>query len=388
MPSPDTLRILADLVGFDTTSRNSNLELIDYVERWLAQHGVAARRVPDETGRKANLIATIGPADKPGYVLSGHTDVVPVDGQNWSTDPFKLTQKGDRLYGRGTCDMKSFSAVALAKVPEMVKRPLARPIHLALSYDEEVGCLGVRGIIAELNRWAVKPAACIVGEPTGMEVVIAHKGKRSVRAEVRGLAAHSSLAPLAVNAVEYAARLVAYISDMGRRLAETGARDPLYDVAWSTAHVGLIHGGVQLNIVPEACSFDFEFRTLPADDPEALVEEAIAYARRELEPAMKRVHPEAGFEFSLLSEFPGLDTPADDPVVAFAKQLAGKNAHQKVAYGTEAGLFSRDAGIPTIVCGPAVIDQAHKPDEFVELSQLDRCEAFIDHLIEAACRPA
>lgn len=387
MPSPETLRLLADLVGFDTTSRNSNLALIDYVERYLAEHGVASTRVPDETGRKANLIATIGPADVPGYVLSGHTDVVPVDGQDWSTDPFKLTRKGDRLYGRGTCDMKSFSAVALAKVPEMVKRPLARPLHLALSYDEEVGCLGVRGLIAEMNRWKVKPAACIVGEPSGMEVVIAHKGKRSVRCDVRGLAAHSSLAPLAVNAVEYAARLVTYISDVGRRLAERGPRDALYDVAWSTAHVGLIQGGVQLNIVPEDCWFEFEFRTLPEDDPEALVEEVAAYARRELEPAMKRIHPEAGFEFGLRSEFPGLDTPAEAPVVAFAKQLAGKNAHQKVAYGTEAGLFSTQAGIPTVVCGPAVIDQAHKPDEFVELAQLDRCEAFLDRLIDAACRP-
>jgi acetylornithine deacetylase len=388
MAKPETLQILADLVGFDTTSRNSNLALIDYVERYLAKHGVSSKRVPDETGLKANLIATIGPADVPGYVLSGHTDVVPVDGQDWSTDPFKLTRKGDRLYGRGTCDMKSFSAVALAFVPEMAKRPLARPIHLALSYDEEVGCLGVRGIVAEMNRWKVKPAACIVGEPSGMEVVIAHKGKRSMRCDVRGLAAHSSLAPLAVNAVEYAARLVTHISDIGRRLAEKGPRDPLYDVAWSTAHVGPIQGGVQLNIVPEDCWFEFEFRTLPEDDAEALVAEVEAWARRELEPAMKAIHPAAGFEFSLRSEFPGLDTPADEGVVAFAKQLAGKNAHRKVAFGTEAGLFSRQAGIPTVVCGPAVIDQAHKPDEFVELAQLERCEAFIARLIEAACRPA
>jgi acetylornithine deacetylase len=205
---------------------------------------------------------------------------------------------------------------------------------------------------------------------------------------VRGLAAHSSLAPLAVNAVEYAARLVTHISDIGRRLAASGARDALFDVAWSTAHVGLIHGGVQLNIVPEHCWFEFEFRTLPQDDPEALIEEVAAWARRELEPAMKKLHPEAGFEFSLRSEFPGLDTPAEAPVVAFAKQLAGKNAHQKVAYGTEAGLFSTQAGIPTVVCGPALIDQAHKPDEFVEIAQLDRCEAFLGRLIDAACRAA
>jgi acetylornithine deacetylase len=274
-----TIEVLEALVGFDTTSRNSNIPLVEWVEAYLDRLGVAHERVPDKTGGKANVWATIGPADVPGIILSGHTDVVPVDGQSWLSDPFRLTERNGRLYGRGATDMKGFDACCLAAVPDMVAAPLTRPIHLALSYDEEVGCIGVRGMIERLERAKVKPAACFVGEPTEMRVVIGHKGKRSFRVTMHGKTCHSSLAPRGVNAVEYAARLIVKIRDISDRLARSGAHDPLYDVPYTTAHTGVVHGGIALNIVPDACTFEFEFRPLATDDLGSLVDEVMAHAR-------------------------------------------------------------------------------------------------------------
>jgi len=375
-----TIEVLEALVGFDTTSRKSNLALVEWVEAYLDRLGVAHERVPDKTGSKANVWATIGPSGVPGTILSGHTDVVPVEGQSWSNDPFRLTERDGRLYGRGATDMKGFDACCLAAVPDMVAAPLARPIHLALSYDEEVGCIGVRGMIARLERAEVKPAACFVGEPTEMGVVIGHKGKRSFRVTVHGKTCHSSLAPHGVNAVEYAARLIVKIRDISDRLAHSGARDPLYDVPHTTAHTGVVHGGTALNIVPDACISEFEFRPLAADDLESLVDEVMAHARERLEPEMRAVDPTARIVFEEISEFPGLETPASREVVGLAKRLAGRNEHGKVAYGTEAGLFAL-AGIPTVVIGPGSIDQAHKADEYIAVSQLEACSAFLDRLI-------
>ena len=375
-----TIEVLEALVGFDTTSRNSNLALVEWVEVYLNRFGVAHERVPDKTGGKANVWATIGPSGVPGTILSGHTDVVPVEGQSWSNDPFRLTERNGRLYGRGATDMKGFDACCLAAVPDMVAAPLTRPIHLALSYDEEVGCIGVRGMIARLERAKVKPAACFVGEPTEMRVVIGHKGKRSFRVTVHGKTCHSSLAPHGVNAVEYAARLIVKIRDISDRLARSGARDPLYDVPYTTAHTGVVHGGTALNIVPDACISEFEFRPLAADDLESLVDEVMAHARERLEPEMRAVDPAARIVFEEISEFPGLETPASRDVVGLAKRLAGRNEHGKVAYGTEAGLFAL-AGIPTVVIGPGSIDQAHKADEYIAVSQLEACSAFLDRLI-------
>src|SRR5499427_4418957 len=371
-----TIEVLEALVGFDTTSRKSNLALVEWVEAYLDRLGVAHERVPDKTGSKANVWATIGPSGVPGTILSGHTDVVPVEGQSWSNDPFRLTERDGRLYGRGATDMKGFDACCLAAVPDMVAAPLARPIHLALSYDEEVGCIGVRGMIARLERAEVKPAACFVGEPTEMGVVIGHKGKRSFRVTVHGKTCHSSLAPHGVNAVEYAARLIVKIRDMAERFAREGARDPLYDVPFTTGHTGIVNGGTALNIVPDACWFEFEFRTIAADDAGALVDEVVAYART-LEPEMKAIAPQAGITFEEKSEFPGLETPATAELVGLTKQLAGSADHAKVAYGTEAGLFAA-AGIPSVVIGPGSIDQAHKADEFVAVDELERCGAFLD----------
>lgn len=379
------IAILSKLVAFDTTSANSNLPLIDWVESHLRPLGFTLERIPDATGRKANLWATIGPRDVPGYILSGHTDVVPTEGQAWTGDPYVLRQADGRLYGRGACDMKGFLAVCLAKAEEMRAQALARPIHLAFSYDEEVGCVGARGIVEMLERSPVRPEACFVGEPTGMGVMVGHKGKRSVRVRVRGLTCHSSLAPQGVNAVEAGARLVAEISRIAAALAAEGGRDPLYDIPHSTGHVGVLRGGTALNIVPDECEILFEFRVIGGDDPDELVGQVMRYAREVLEPGMKAVDPGAGIDFDVYAGFPGLDTPPDAEVVTFAKALSGRNDHAKVAYGTEAGLFQAIAGVPTVIIGPGSIEQAHKADEWIEVEQLEKCAAFVGRLIER-CR--
>ncbi|QDA36797.1 acetylornithine deacetylase (plasmid) [Paracoccus liaowanqingii] len=384
MQTLSSQQILADLVAFDTTSHKSNLALIDYVRDHLAACGVDSRLVMDATGQKANLWATIGPADQPGVILSGHTDTVPVEGQDWASDPYTLTARDGRLYGRGSCDMKGFLACALAAVPDMVARDLARPVHLAFSYDEEVGCVGVIGLLDMLHAKNIRPALCIVGEPTSMQVVIGHKAKRSMRVTVRGRGCHSSLAPQGVNAVDYAARLVVRMQDIAARLASEGGRDLDYDITHSTAHTGIIRGGTALNIVPNLCTLDCEFRVLPQEDADALVQELRDYAQLELEPMMQRIAPEAGIQIDLYAQFPGLETAPDAEVVTLTKRLTGSNGHSKVAFGTEGGRFAQVLGVPTVICGPGAIAQAHKPDEYVELSQLDACDLFLRQLAEWA----
>src|SRR3954471_4861901 len=377
--------ILSALVGFDTVSRNSNLELIAWVETYLDGLGVKHERIYDDTGKKSNLWATVGPADVPGFILSGHTDVVPVDDQNWTDSPFRLTERDGKLYGRGSTDMKGYVACCLAAVPDMLKWNLRKPLHLAFSYDEEVGCIGARGIVAKLPDEAAKPIACFVGEPTAMDVGIGHKAKRSLKVTVHGRTCHSSLAPMGVNSVEYAARVIAKIRDISDRMAKSGARDELYDVPFTTGHTGYLHGGTALNIVPDTATFEFEFRTIAADKSATLAKEVIDYAKNELEPEMKAGAPEAGFDFEDRSEFAGLNTAENAEITLLAKQLTGINSHSKVAYGTEAGLYS-DAGVPTIVCGPGNIDQAHKADEFIRINELEKCGIFLDRLIALCAR--
>ena len=388
MIETSTRALLQRLVAFDTTSRRSNLRLVEAVEDWLERHGVTSRRVYDPSGTKANFFATIGPARDDGVILSGHVDTVPVEDQAWSGDPFQLREDGDRLLGRGTADMKGFVAVALAKVPAMARAPLQRPIHLALSYDEEVGCLGVRTLLERLQGEGFRAAGCVVGEPTGMAVVLGHKGKHSVEVEVVGAECHSALAPHGVNAVEYAARLVTKISDIGRRLAQEGPFDAAYEVPHSTAHVGALHGGTALNIVPDACRFAFELRHLAAQPAEPLLEEIEAFARGELEPAMRAVHQEAGIRFRRTSRVPGFELPAEHAFARSVAELAGHGVAGKAAYSTEAGLFAEWLGVASVVCGPGDIAQAHKPDEFVEAGQLAACERFVDRLIDTCTRPA
>lgn len=386
MPDTKTLDLIKKLISFDTTSRNSNLELIQFIENYLSEHGVKSTLVHDEEGKKANLYATLGDQTQSGIMLSGHTDVVPVDGQDWDTDPFEVITKGDKLYGRGTSDMKSFIAIVLAYVPKFLERGLDIPIHLAFSYDEEIGCIGVRRLIDIMNTLPVKPRMAIVGEPTSMDVIVGHKGKRSYKAHVRGLEAHSSLAPEGVNSIEYAAEMIAHLKSMARRIQENGPHDELYDVSHTTVHTGVIQGGTALNIVPKDCHFEFEFRYLGDDDPDAIEAEIREFAAQSLEPHMRKISRDTGIDITCTNDMPALNLNADEEVVTFVKALAGKNDHAKVAFGTEAGLFHAHAGIPTVVCGPGSIEQAHKPNEFVELSQLDEACVFMDRLMDKVCK--
>ena len=374
------------LIAFDTTSRNSNLELIEFVRGYLEDLGVESQLTHDDEKRKANLYATLGPTDRGGIALSGHTDVVPVDGQDWSSDPWRVTERDGRLYGRGSCDMKSFIAVALTFAPKFLERDLALPIHYCLSFDEEVGCQGVPRMLAWLARQPVRPRACIVGEPTGMKVIVGHKGKLSYTCRVRGLECHSSLAPKGVNAVQVAAKAIVKLTDMAARKAAEGPFDEDYDVPYSTVHTGVIEGGTALNIVPLDCRFEFEFRCLKEDDPFALLAEIQAYVRDEVEPAMHALDPATGFIWEEQSAFPGLALDPDAEVVTLVKQLTGANTTGKVAFGTEAGLY-QDSGIPAVVCGPGSIEQAHKPDEFVSLEQVALCERFMTRLLDWVSAP-
>jgi acetylornithine deacetylase len=377
----DNREMVRRLVAFDTTSRNSNLALIDFVRDYLDSHAVASELVFDETGGKANLYATIGPRDSGGIMLSGHTDVVPVDDQDWHSDPFAVREADGRLVGRGTSDMKSFVAIVLALVPEMVGRTLRTPIHLAFSYDEEIGCLGVRKLIGALAGRPTRPRLCIIGEPTEMQIGIGHKGKLGMRCRVHGVEAHSSQTHIGVNAVEAAAELVAYLKQMARRKRELGPFDPDFAPPYSSIHTGVIRGGTALNIVPRDCQFDFEFRCLPGEDPEPLLDELRNFAATRLLPEMQAVRSEADIVFEELSSSPGLNTAPEAEVTQLAVALTGANVTAKVSFGTEGGLFQA-AGIPTIICGPGSIDQAHKPDEFVALDQIARCERFLRRLID------
>jgi len=383
MAAPTSIEMIRQLVGFDTTSRDSNLALIDWVEAYLADLGISSERSWDADKRKANLFATIGRDDKPGIVLSGHTDVVPVDGQDWTSDPFKLVEKDGKLIGRGASDMKGFLGVVLAKTPEFIKRQPKTPIHLAFTYDEEVGCLGVRTLLTELARRPIKPRACVVGEPTLMKPVIGHKGKQSVRCHVHGLECHSALAHQGVNAVEAAAELVAYLKSMARRFRDQGPFDTDYSPPYTTVHTGKIQGGTALNIVPKDCSFDFEFRYLPSEDPDVLFGEVQRFAAEKLLPEMHAISAAAGFEFQELSSMAGLDMSSEDEVTRLVMQLSGANGTGKVSFGTEGGLY-QNFGIPTIVCGPGSIEQAHKPDEWIEIEQLVAAERFMDRLLDHA----
>jgi acetylornithine deacetylase len=376
-------QILKILVGFDTVSSKSNLSLIDWVEGYLAKFSLKGERFYDETGLKCNLWVTIGDASKPGYVLSAHTDVVPVEGQAWTHDPFDMITRDGKLFGRGTCDMKGFLACVLALVPEMIR--LNAPFHLALSHDEETGCIGVRTLLREIAKRSVKPLMCFVGEPTLMQVVVGHKGKRSVRVTVKGFEAHSSLAPQGVSAVHISAKIIVKITEIGERLAARKDLDVLYDVPQSTTNVGVFKGGQILNIVAGEAVFDFEFRVVAGDDVNALVKEVEDYAAMLL-PAMQAVNADCAINFSDLSEIPVFDVSPESDVVRLAKRFAKQNGHSKVAYGTEAGLFQTMAGIPTVVVGPGSIDQAHKPDEFIAISQLRLCENFIRDVIAEAQR--
>lgn len=372
--------LLAELIAFNTVSRESNLALIEFVRFYLSGFGIESRLVFSADRRKANLYARIGPEGPGGVLLSGHSDVVPVDGQNWSVPPFELTERDGKLYGRGSADMKGYIACVLAAVPAFLAKPLRRPLHIAISYDEEVGCLGVRGLLDELVKRADKPAICLIGEPTEMRPVLGHKGKLAMRCDVHGAACHSAYAPAGVNAIEYAARLIGKLGEIGQRLAAPERHDPRFDPPYSTVQTGMIHGGRALNIVPAECQFDFEVRALPSDDPQQVADELQAYASHELLPQMRAVQPETNIRLTPLSAYPGLVTAADSDAAQLLALLCGNADFGTVAFGTEGGLFDA-AGIASVICGPGSMEQGHKPDEFVSVEQLAQCDTLLERLV-------
>ena len=372
------------LIAFNTVSRDSNMGLIEWVRDYLHGHGAKTRLTYDATGKKANLFATLGDSPKPGLILSGHTDVVPVDGQSWDTDPFVATEKDGKLYARGSADMKGFIGIILAQAPKFVTAlnsgRLDAPLHYALSYDEEVGCLGVRGLIQDLKENGIRPAGCVVGEPTSMQPIIAHKSTYRFRCAVHGREAHSSYVTFGVNAIEYAARLVVFIRQLADRLAQLETRDYGFTVPYSTLSTGVIRGGIAANVVPKDCEFVVDMRTLPGASSEALYQEVRAYAET-LVREMQSVDPQSGIDMAWTSQTIGLAATEADAIVRWAMQLSNNNTVGKVSYGTEAGLFQQ-LGVPTVICGPGDIAEAHRPNEFVALDQLAQCEAFMNRILE------
>ena len=374
-----TEEMLARLIGFDTTSRDGNIPLIEFVEDYLDGWGVPHFRVDYEAGKKTNLFATIGPDIAGGIVLSGHTDVVPVDGQPWTSNPFELTARDNRLFGRGTCDMKGFIAICLAMVPQFVNAGLKTPIHLALSCDEEVGCKGVRPLVAHMRDHLPKPRAVIVGEPTLMKVVNAHKSAVTFSTEVNGLEAHSSLIDQGVNAIMVAGELLAELNRIRADLIAEGDPTHRFNPPYSTLHVGVIAGGTAKNIIPRNCNFQWETRLLPTADPDAVPRRFEAFSKT-LEPEMKRLSAETGIATDRANHVPGLAPEQESPAEHLALHLANANSTHAVSYCTEAGLFQQ-IGIPAVVCGPGSIEQAHKPDEFIDVSELRKCETFMTRLV-------
>lgn len=378
--------LLEKLVGFQSISRQSNLDLIDFVRDYLAGFDIPSRIVFNEDRSRANLYATIGPTTAGGICLSGHSDVVPVTGQPWTSDPFTLIERDGRLIGRGSADMKGYIACVLACVPEFIATVRNVPIHIAISYDEEIGCVGVRDLLAELAQDPAKPIGCIIGEPTSMRVAVAHKGKHAYRCGVHGLAGHSSKPENGVNAIEYAAELISHLRGIGREIHRDGPFDKAFDPPYTTIQTGVVRGGVAVNVIPDQCVFDFEIRQLPDDDGAAHAKRLKQFALEQLLSEMQAVHPAANIEMTPLSSYPGLrDEPS--PAAMRLKALCGHAlgladlGQNTVAFGTEGGLF-QEIGIPTLVCGPGSIDQAHKADEYVEIAQLAQCCAFLQRLPE------
>ncbi|WP_374633248.1 acetylornithine deacetylase [Ferrovibrio sp.] len=381
MSKPISQPWIERLCGFDTTSRDSNLALIDHVAEYLASHGVASQKIYDATGGKANLYATIGPRERGGIILSGHTDVVPVDGQDWSSDPFRVVERAGRLYGRGTSDMKSFIAIALALLPEMLARPLRVPLHFAFSYDEEIGCLGVHGIVDFIKTGGPRPALAIVGEPTEMQVVNAHKSVCACNTLVHGLEAHSSATHQGVNAIQYAAEMIAELNRLQRVYQQPENTESRFEPPYTTITVGQIHGGTARNILAKECHFQWDVRAVRPEHDLEVVDAFNRFVAQQMLPAMRRIHAGAAVNTDIVAHVPPFLPPADNKAEQLALRLAGQNNTYAVSYGTEAGIFGL-ADIPTVVCGPGNIREAHKPDEYIELSQVAAGEDFMRRLID------
>ena len=381
MSEKNSIEILKKLVSFDTTSFKSNLDLIKFIENYLNDLNIKSELIYDETKNKANLFTTIGPNLQGGIVLSGHTDVVPITKQNWTSDPFILTERDNKLFGRGSSDMKGFIAIVLSRVSTMVGKKLKKPIHLAFSYDEEIGCVGVHSLLDLIKKKSINPEFCIVGEPTSMEMVIGHKGKHAYDVKVDGLSCHSGQAPYGVNAINYASKLINYIEEINKEKSIKGPFDNEYEIPYSTLHTGLIKGGTILNIVPNLCQFEFEIRHLAEDDPFEIIQRIKQYTEELLIKEMHNISPKTNIEINEKINYPGLNISESISPVKQVKELLGNSSHKKVIFGTEGGLFKRELNLPTIICGPGSIDQAHKPDEFISIQQIEKGGTFIDRLI-------
>jgi acetylornithine deacetylase len=382
-----TTAILDRLIGFASISSESNLDIVAWIEGYLSQHGVMSRRIPDRSGRKASIFATIGPASRAGVVLSAHTDVVPVAGQDWSSPPFAATQRDNRIIGRGATDMKGFIASVLAHVPQFKTAATATPVHIALSYDEEVGCLGAPDLVAEIAAAAVKPALCIVGEPTGLGVGCAHKGKVARRVIVAGRGGHSALPHRAANAVFAAARIATFLDELGERVSHKGRRDPAFDPPYTTIHVGSLHGGTALNFVPDRATLEFEIRYVPEGDVRSMLAQADSFIASERE-RLKAQAPEADITVEDMASYPALMMASADPAVVTTQRLAGQTEPaMTVSFGTEAGLYAQ-AGIPTVVCGPGDIARAHKADEWIGIDELAAADRMMQRLAAELGNPA
>ena len=380
------LELAERLVAMPTVSRDSNLELVGFVVEYLESHGVQCRLFENEEGTKANLLATIGPEDVPGIILSGHTDVVPVDGQDWSKDPFKPWIADDRLYGRGSADMKSFIAAVLARVPEMQARGLDQPVHIALSYDEELGCAGVLPMVRHVAGMKIRPRLCIVGEPTEMRVINAHKGIRSYRTIITGMAGHSSAPHLGANAIFAAADLISFIAKLAQEARNESVSDHRFFPPFTTFNVGEIRGGSAINIIPSAAEFSWEFRPIPGFDSDEVTARFTDYAMKDVLPRLRETAAEADIEIIEMSNAPALLAEEGSDAETFVMKLARQNQTETASYATEAGQFQHEAEIPTVVCGPGNIEQAHKADEFIALSEIRACEAFMDRFLDAVCK--
>lgn len=381
-----TLEILDSLIGFPSVSRDSNLDIVSWIENYLAQHDIQSRRIPDKTGAKASILASIGPSDRTGIVLSAHTDVVPVEGQNWSSPPFTATRRDNRIIGRGTTDMKGFIACVLAHVPHFKAAATQTPVHIAFSYDEEVGCLGAPDLVDVVARLPEKPALCIVGEPTGLNVVHAHKGKVAHRIILTGRGGHSALPHRAANAVTAAARLATHISDLADATRNSGLRDESFDPPYTTIHVGSLHGGTALNLVPDRAVLEFEIRDIPGADLASFLEQINRFIGVQRDD-LKRQAAEADIVVESISSYPSLTTARSDAAVSTVARLAGSNeAPGTVSFGTEAGIYAK-AGIPTVVCGPGDIGRAHKADEWIGIDELAQADAMMQRLAANLGRP-
>ena len=373
-----SIEILEKLISFPTISKTPNIELINWVSELLGSFGIRSTILRNEDGSRANLFATSSDTLEPGIMLSGHTDVVPTDGQNWHTNPFELKQSGGKLFGRGTADMKGFCASAIRIMCEASKKKLNTPLHLALSFDEEIGCIGVRSLIEMLKTSPVKPKMCIVGEPTLLAVASGHKGKIALQTTCKGIEGHSALAPLALNALHLGTDFVNIIREVQKEIINKGNEDNDYDVPYTTLHVGKMNGGVALNIVPNICTIDWEIRNLANDSTETILTRVKELVELNLQ---EYKNPEAEIFWQETFSYPGLGTDINSEIINFVRSLTGTNNTIKVAFGTEGGLFHKEVGIPTVVCGPGSMLQGHKPNEFITVEQMNRCDLMMANLL-------